>query len=184
MMRPEAQVLLLSADEFYRRFVKQRVELWSGRVVPMTPVSSLHARTAVEVAFCLRQFVGSDGERGRVLVEAGFLVASNPDLVLAPDVAVVRPGRDLPARGWVPGAPDLAVEVISPDDQWRDVQRKVARYLEGGTDLVWVADPEQRLLHVFRPDQPPLTLTAAESVTGDPVLAGLSLPVAALFPAP
>ncbi|HEY3351831.1 MAG TPA: Uma2 family endonuclease [Polyangia bacterium] len=181
-MRPEAQAPLLSGDEFYRRFVDQRVELWHGKVVSMPPVSSLHARTAVEIVYRLRQHVGAPGERGTVLVEAGFLLARDPDLVLAPDVALVRAQRELPPRGWIPGAPDLAVEVLSPEDVWRDVQRKVARYLDGGTALVWVADPDRATVVLFRADQPPATLGRGDSITGEPVLPDLTLAVTDLFP--
>ncbi|HEY3358806.1 MAG TPA: Uma2 family endonuclease [Polyangia bacterium] len=183
-MRPEPWRSPLSGEEFHRRHVGERVELWDGEVIPMTPVSSAHARTAAMVAFRLQHAVGPAGERGAVLVEAGFLLERDPDVVLAPDVAVVRPGRELPPRGWIPGAPDLAVEVLSPDDAWRDLVRKVGRYLEAGTALAWVLDPERRRVVVFRPDEPPATLAGEDPVVGAPVLDGLVLRAAELFPVP
>ena len=90
---------------------------------------------------------------GRVYAaETGFRLALDPDTVRAPDVAFVRQERIEEVgkvEGYWPGAPDLAVEVISPGDLYTEVEEKVFTWLEGGTRLVIVVDPRRRTAAVF-----------------------------------
>ena len=86
--------------------------------------------------------------------ETGFKLATNPDTVRAPDVAFIAEDR-LPSgdtRGYPALAPDLVVEVLSPDDRPGEVLAKVGDWLSAGCRLVWVVDPERRVARVYRHD--------------------------------
>jgi Uma2 family endonuclease len=114
--------------------------------------------------------------------ETGFKLASNPDTVRAPDVAFVRRGRlrdPLPV-GFPAMAPDLVVEVLSPDDRPDEVLAKVADWLTAGTNLVWVVDPERRLARVYRENGSQAIVTAGETLDGEEVLPGFTCTLASI----
>jgi Uma2 family endonuclease len=85
-------------------------------------------------------------------------------------------------KGYFEVAPDLAIEVISPDSSFSKLQRKVEQYLNSGSSLVWLFDPELRTVTIYRPKQQPQTLEDSEMLSGEKVLAGFSHRVAEFFP--
>ena len=122
---------------------------------------------------------------GRVATgEPGFRLTVDPDTVRAPDVAFVRSER-APARGshrgYFLGAPDLVVEVISPNDLYHEVDEKVAEWLEHGTRLVFVVNPRRRTVVVHRADGSVSLLTVEDALDGEDVVPGWSLPVRDIF---
>ena len=125
---------LVTAEEL-ERFPDDdsRCELVAGRVIRMTPVGFQHGKVVARLMFLLSQHL--DGRNlGVVLTEVGFKLAAGPDTVRAPDVAVIRQHR-IPSpepKGFWNGPPDLAVEVLSPDDRSGDVREKVEEYLACG----------------------------------------------------
>ena len=99
-----------------------------------------------------------------------------------------RPGWRVPPRrpcdlgpGYVEGAPDLAVEVLSPEDPHGYVREKVAEWLEAGARTVWVVDPDHRAVTVHEPRPKPKHLAEAETLGGGSVLPDFEMPVAAIF---
>ncbi len=102
----------------------------------------------------------------------------------APDVAFVRRERVL-AAGRVDafwrGAPDLAVEVISPNDLYTEVEDKVAEWLEHGARMVVVVNPRRRTVAVHRPNRPLRVLAIDDTLDGEDVVPGWSLPLRTLF---
>jgi Uma2 family endonuclease len=82
---------------------------------------------------------------------------------------------------FVPVAPDLAVEVLSPSDRMAEAPSKVTMYLQAGVQLVWLLDPETRTISIFRPDAAPRTLYENDTLDGGDVLPGFSVSVAELF---
>jgi len=116
--------------------------------------------------------------------ETGFLLARRPDTVRAPDVAFVSAERLEQARttrGFFPGPPDLAVEVLSPTDRAGEVHAKVADYLAAGTRLVWVVEPGRHTIRVYRTLLAPKTVGQEATLDGEEVLPGFRLPVSAVF---
>ncbi len=116
--------------------------------------------------------------------ETGFKLASNPDHVRAPDAAFV--GRERvaavgDAEGFWPGAPDLAVEVVSPSDTFADVEEKVFDWLDAGTRAVVVVNPKKRSVTLYRSVSEVRILGETESLSVEDVVPGWSLPVRDLF---
>jgi Uma2 family endonuclease len=90
------------------------------------------------------------------------------------------PPSGLPAGYW-PGAPDLAVEVLSPSDTVFEVDAKVAAWLEAGTAAVWVVNAQRRVVTIHRAGAVPRSLSETDTLTGDDVVAGFQMPVADIF---
>ena len=162
-------------------------ELVEGRVIRMSPSGSLHAVCANRIEYELTLFVRA-GNLGVVFPQdSGFKLASDPDTVRAPDAAFVSreriPAEGIP-QGYWPGAPDLAVEVLSPDDTPRRITARIRDYLAHGCRLVWVIDPPRREATVHRPDGLMSVLTEDDVLEGDPVLPGFRIPVATIFEDP
>ncbi len=109
-----------------------------------------HGEVCVNVASPMHAFVRR-GRLGRVFGnDTGFVVARNPDTVRAPDIAFVRAGRlpeGPPPQRW-DQAPDLVVEVVSPNDRWSEIEDKTQDWLTAGTEEVWLVDPARREVKV------------------------------------
>ena len=117
--------------------------------------------------------------------ETGFKLASNPDTVRAPDVAFIRRERVQEVgdvEGYWPGAPDLAVEVVSPSDTYADVQEKVFDWLEAGTRMVILVMPRKRAVTVYRSMTDMMMLTEHDTLDGGDVVPGWKIPVRGSFP--
>ncbi len=148
-MNPEIRAPV-SIEEFWRLGDRARhAELVAGQVIDLGPPGVRHGLLASELSGRLREHAGGRG-LGFVCVEVGFILSSDPPTVRAPDVAFVlreRMPSPPPAR-FFPGPPDLAVEVLSPDDRPSDIAAKVGNYLRAGAQAVWVVDPEAQTLTV------------------------------------
>ena len=86
----------------------------------------------------------------------------------------------MPKKFWE-GAPDLAVEVISPGDSLEEVEEKVDDYLNAATPLVWVVNPRRRTITIHRPGRDPQVLREADTLTGEDVIPGFQCEVLAAF---
>lgn len=158
-------------------------ELVGGELVMMSPAGFDHGRFASRIVAALENHVARQVLGVVTTAEAGFQLAHDPDTVRAPDVAFVRADR-IPSggvKGFFQGAPDIAVEVVSPSDRVREVAAKVQDWLHAGCLIVWVVDPETRTVTVHRSREEIATLTAGDSLTGSDVLPEFSMPVAEVF---
>jgi Uma2 family endonuclease len=174
----------VTVDEFARLPDDDfKYELVSGVVHRMSPVGGLHGVVVSRLLAALVAWA-ERGDAGAVMTETGFVLTTNPDTVRAPDISFVRRERikthGLPVGFWQ-GPPDLAVEVLSPDDRPRDIVVKVREYLTRGVTLVWVIDPAARTVTVHSSAQP-LTLTSEQLLEADVFLTGFEIPVSRLFP--
>lgn len=110
----------------------------------------------------------------------------SPDTIRKPDVSFIRFGRltdeKLPAEGYAKIPPDLAVEVISPNDLAYEVERKIKQYLSAGVQLVWVINPDTRTIRIHRPDGTLAELGADGELSGERVVPGFRCAVRELFP--
>ncbi len=173
-----AEELLRTPDDGLRR------ELVRGEVRTMAPAGYQHGRIAQNIAASLDRLVRDEGAGVVLAAETGFKLSANPDTVRAADVAFVTRERAEAAGevvGYWPGAPDLAVEVVSPNDRFAEVEEKVADWLSAGTRMVLIANPQGRTVTVRRSEREALILYEEETIDGDEVVPGWTLPVADVF---
>ena len=161
-----------------------RYELVRGSLRRMAPAGHHHGRIAINLTIPLGQYV-RDNDLGAVFAaETGFTLATDPDTVRAPDVAFVRQER-LDAveetEGFWPGAPDLAVEVISPSDTYTEVEEKVLDWLRHKTRMVVVVNPRTRTVTVHRAPDEHVVLREGDVLDGGDVVPGWTLPIRAIF---
>jgi Uma2 family endonuclease len=116
--------------------------------------------------------------------DTAFVLHRDPDTVRAPDVAFVERERYASFgddTGALPGAPDLAIEVLSPSDAYSDVHAKVADYLAAGARQVWVVDPARSTITRYAELLAPRTFSEGETLTAPALLPGFELRVAEVF---
>jgi Uma2 family endonuclease len=176
---------LMTADELWALpRDHMRHELIRGELHTMPPAGFEHGAVELNLTTPLDVYVRAN-QLGRVVgAETGFLLATNPDTVRAPDIGFVSQNRipvsGLTRRYW-PGAPNLAVEVISPNDTYNEVDDKVEEWLNAGTELVWVVNPRRRTVTVYRAGANPVVLTANDVLDGGSVVPGFSIRVSEIF---
>jgi Uma2 family endonuclease len=158
----------------------QRYELVRGQVVPRGPSTTANGILGVALGAALMNsirlrrlgYVG--GGRG------GCQLCANPDTVRAPSVWFLSahrvPATGLPDGYWR-GAPDLVAELLSPSDRATAIFQRVQDYLETGSRLLWLIDPESRSAVVLRPDQMPRFVGEDGALDGEDVLPGFRVPL-------
>ena len=177
---------LVTADELLAISQREdaRFELLQGDIIMMSPAGSKHGNLAMKIGARVQVYVEDQGQGYVFAAETGFFIESDPDTVRAPDVGYIRQER-LPADGlpdqYFPGAPDLAVEVVSPNDSAADVQAKVRDWLTYGTRLVWVVEPKSETAMVYRGDGSVGLLSKEDRLDGEDVLPGFSYALDRLF---
>jgi Uma2 family endonuclease len=176
---------LMTADELFNLPDDGlRHELVRGELRTMPPGGLEHGEEAVIFVVSLGAYVRAR-RLGRVYTnEPGFILETRPDTVRAPDVAFLTydklPGGRSP-RGFHRGVPDLAVEVISPNDRYSEVAEKIAEWLAHGVRLLFAVDPRRQTVEVHRPGQPTRTLGMDDVLDGEDVVPGWTLAVRDLF---
>jgi Uma2 family endonuclease len=177
---------LITAAEFARMPDPpdgSKEELVRGEIVTMPAPGFRHGVVQGNVAFVLKLFL-RDHAVGRVTVESGLQTEFDPDTVRGPDVAFWSFER-LPAvqapEVYPEVAADLCVEVLTPSSSRTKIQAKVKEYLKRGVRMVWVVDPDDRSVTVYRrPDEGRVFWDTA-TLSGEDVLPAFSCPVAELF---
>jgi len=173
---------LMTAEQIPLAAATRRAELVRGEVIEMSPVGRPHGRIVLRLGSLLLAHV-SPRNLGEAGTEVGFVLARNPDTVRAPDVSFVSTARlaSAPADGFFPGAPDLAVEVLSPEDRASEIQEKTREYLAAGSRLVWIVDPQTETVIAYRPSGDARIYSGADEVSGEDVLPGFSFRPTDLF---
>lgn len=159
-------------------------ELIHGVLHEMSPSSTDSSAIGLRIGGLLAAYVYehklgiATGENG------GYILERDPDTVVAPDAGFIREDRrslNRSRRGYFPGIPDLAIEVISPTDEPADIRRKKTLYERAGVPLVWWIDPETRTATVHVLGQPVRHLSESDSLDGESVILGFSVPLGTLF---
>jgi Uma2 family endonuclease len=161
-------------------------ELVDGEVVEMPSPGEIHGLVCSWIVHLLWLYVTRRGD-GRVLSnDTGLVVRRGPDTVRGPDIMLFLTARRLvdASPGHVTDVPELIVEVRSPTDRDNRILRRVEQYHRRGVPLVWVVDPEDRVVTAYRPNEFPKVLDEADDLTGNGVLPDFSSKVADLFALP
>lgn len=173
----------ITAEQFARLDAPRWSELVRGRVVEMPPPGVPHGKVQFRLAARLGRYL-DDHPIGEGFTETGFTVARSPDVVRAPDVAFVRRerlDRMEPAAGYFDGAPDLAIEIVSPHDKVVDLDAKVTEYFAAGAGAVWIANPTTRRVIAHTSEKLARIYSADDVLDGGEVLPGFVLRLADLF---
>ncbi|MCH7687066.1 MAG: Uma2 family endonuclease [Planctomycetes bacterium] len=164
-----------------------RYELIEGRLNKMSPAGFEHGVIIVRLTRLLANHVVAQQLGQVTAAETGFRLAQNPDTVRAPDIAFIQssriPAAGLPKAFW-PGAPDLAVEVLSPSDSAEEVEEKVNDWLDHGCSMVWVVSPKQKTITVYRSQTDITILSENETLDGRDVVPGFQCSVQEIFTIP
>jgi len=161
-----------------------RYELVKGELRKMSPSGSEHGAIIASLTLLLAQHVKAKKLGVCFGAETGFKIESDPDTVRAPDVAFVSreriPESGVPRKFWQ-GAPDLAVEVVSPGDTYNEVEEKVEQWLGAGTRAVWIVNPRRRNVTVYRSTKDMTKLSESDELDGGDVVPGFRCKVSEIF---
>jgi Uma2 family endonuclease len=176
------QTKLMTADELLRMPEDgYRYELIRGVLIRKMPPGDRHGDTAIWTGTELANYVRANNY-GAVRAEIGYRLESGPDTVRAPDVSWIAPENvSEPIPGYPDGAPDLAVEVKSPNDSRPEVFAKAQMWIGYGTRIVLALDPEPVTVTVYRPNAEPSVLGEDDVLDLGDLLPGFSCPVWRLF---
>jgi Uma2 family endonuclease len=162
----------------------QRRELIKGEIRTMAPAGFEHGSVIVTLTTIINHHVIAHRLGIVAGAETGYVLSTNPDTVRGADVSFVAAARipkgRLPVKYW-PGAPDLAVEVVSPGDTVMEVAEKVDEYLVAGARSVWIVNPKHRTITLHHPGQNPIVLRENDVLVDEQIFPGLSVPVADVF---
>jgi len=182
---PDMTPPLMTAEELlYTNVPNKRTELVRGRLIVHEPPGGLHGSVTASLGARLWSHVDLTGAGVVFVGDTGFTLSRSPDTVRGPDVAFVR--KDQLPSGPVPStylefAPDLVVEVLSPNDRPGEVLAKVGDWLDAGARLVWVIDPERRVARVYRADGTEQVLKETDQLIGEDVLPGFGCALASVL---
>jgi len=181
---PAESASIMTAEELERVHLPGKsTELVRGRLLVREPPGTYHGKIAAKLSFLVASFVYAHDLGDVFGQDTGFKIASDPDTVRAPDFAFLARERAsaIRPRGYAAVAPDLVVEIASPDDRPGEVLAKVGDWLDAGVRLVWVIDPQRAEAHVHRPDGGLELIEADGALDGEAVLPGFSCQLSRLF---
>jgi len=153
-------------------------ELNEGTLIVTPQPKPRHGDCQVRLGSALREFVVARN-LGSVFTESGYRLT--PHTVRGPDVSFVRKSRLQNLDEYFDGAPDLAVEIVSPGDDASDLREKIQQYLNAGTSVVWVVYPRSRQIEIHTPDKTIRTLGIEDTLEARDLLPGFQLSVRAVL---
>jgi Uma2 family endonuclease len=178
---------LITLEEYLQLLpnLDQPTELVRGRMVTMNPPYPWHGYVCGRVVLIVGGFIETNDRGYPTCNDSGVVTEQDPDTLRGADFAFYSyqrvPKGTFKQKGYMPIAPDLVIEVKSPNDQWKDILEKVAEYLNAGVTVVCVLDPERQTATIYHADQPEQTLTAEQTLTFPQVLSGFSVDVKRFF---
>jgi Uma2 family endonuclease len=175
----------ITGEALFRMGDLGRTELVRGEIIYMSPTGHLHGYVEGEFYSALKTFV-TQHQLGRVLVgEVGVYTGRNPDTVRGADVVFISHERmaQVKSKSYLDVAPELIVEILSPDDSWSEVMDKLEEYFNIGVLAVWVADPRKQQVYIYQSLTDVQRFTMADALPGGQVLPGFSVPVSELLAA-
>lgn len=184
---------LLTAEQFAAgKFELPDAGRWSelvgGEIVTLEPPDDAHGTAVLNLSKKLADYLQSidDARRGYACFEVGLVVARRPDTVRCPPISYFTEGEPFSEldRTMTEQKPSLVVELASTNERRKAMSDRVEEYLAWGIEMVWVGDPVEKEVHVFRRDDENERASEQDTFSGDPVLGGFRMSVADLFAEP
>ncbi len=175
---------ILSLDQFFDLPDKRgcSYELINGRLVELPTPTFLHGAIQGAVSLALGTLAQERFPHLIMSVRAGFVL--NDETVQAPDVLLIereRRQRMTTRRGSLCGAPDLAIEIVSPSESAWGVDEKIDAYLAAGTKTIWAVWPKTRRVWVHHTDRSSDKAAITQTIDSPEVFSGVQIPVEPLF---
>lgn len=181
--RPRVSAELMTAEQFLQSEQPPRCELIRGQVVELMPPGAEHGLVVASIATILGPFLHLH-RLGKLLAgDPGFVLTRGPDTVRAPDLAFLaaeRIGATGVPIGFADIPPDLAIEVVSPNDRWTELEAKSRQWFAFGVRELWIADPQLGEIRVLRDGEAPQVFGSGDELRSA-LLPGFTAPVQALL---
>lgn len=161
-----------------------RYELIRGKLRKRLPAGQTHGKYASRLNISLGGYVMTNRLGETYIADTGYILATDPDHVLAPDLAFISNERLREigeSDGFAQGAPDIAVEVISPNDRYTEVEEKVEDWLNSGCRAVIVVNPRRRTVNLHRSPTTTITLTESDTLELEDIVPGWRMPIEDIF---
>ena len=161
-----------------------RYELIRGKLRKRLPAGQTHGEYAMNISLSLGGYAKTNRLGKSYIADTGYILATDPDHVLAPDFAFIsneRLSEIGESDGFAQGAPDIAVEVISPNDRYTEVEEKVEDWLNAGCRAVIIVNPRRRTVNLHRSPTDMTTLTESDTLELDDIVPGWQMPVQDIF---
>jgi Uma2 family endonuclease len=180
----------MTSDELFALPPSKKINRWlfrgELRESKVTRRNPNHAGAVMAIGALLSNWIKTQTEpRGKLYGgEAYFRIRKDPDTNVGIDVALATAEQRATVKkksSYVDGPPLLAVEVLSPYDKQKEIDEMIAEYMECGVRLLWVIDPMDETVLVYRPGAEPVLSNRTQELTGDPELPGFRCRVAEIF---
>ena len=176
---------LLTGEDFWRLGEEhiEHAELVAGRILKGMPTGHEHGDIEATIAALLLMFV-RQAKLGKVMSsEVGLYTHRAPDTIRATDVLFISTDRyaKVTSGSFLDVAPELIVEILSPDDAWRMVDKTLREYFAAGVLLVWIVKPESRTITAYRSMTDVREFGESDTLPGDEVLPGFAIQLSEVF---
>ena len=175
---------LLTGEEFALTDVPDSYELVRGRIVPMPPPNLNHGVVESNLHGPVYVYLQTHPLGRLVIGESGIYTERDPDTVRGVDLYFIsheRLARRDKTKNYLTVAPDWITEVKSPSNTEAYIQEKLAEYFAINVRMVWLVDPEERCIQLYRSMTDIRMFNDGDTITGEDVLPGFTLPVAKIF---
>lgn len=162
---------------------ERHFELERGKVIEVSRPGELHGLVCLNAGYILGTYIRRRRKGYACANDTGIIWESDPDTVKGPDLFFYDrniPFTDLNPK-WTEEVPTLVIEVLSPNDRMTKIMRRISQFLKWGVPLVWLVDPEEHTVTIYRRDCPPEVLESDHELTGGDILPDFRCPVAEFF---
>lgn len=173
---------LLTGEEFFDLGDIGPCELVDGTIVTMTPTGAAHGKIEVRLARLLDEYVEKSGIGWVLSGEVGIVTKRNPDRVRGVDLAFLsrEQASNIP-DGFLTVAPELVVEIVSPNDRWTDIREKIDEYFAIRVKQVWIVEPQSRQILVYTSPTEAVRYRTGDILPAAHALSGLEIVVDRIF---
>jgi len=173
---------LLTWEDFFKLGDTGPCELVDGIIVDMTPTGATHGKIEVRLVRLLDDYVQKSDVGWVLSGEVGIVTKRNPDRVRGADVAFLsrKQASKLP-DSFLTLAPELVVEIVSPNDRWKEIREEIDEYFSIGVKQLWIVEPQPRQILVYTSPMEAVRYREGETLAAAYSLSGLEIPVTRVF---